>query len=71
MAKKKRDHATPAKVCPVPADLKSFPNLMDRVRLEFKHRMEGARSGAHAARRAAAKSGQKYRNKGKKGRKNK
>ena len=50
-----------AKVCPKPADLARFPELLREVRNEWLSRLYYCRSGAARARRAAAMAGKKKR----------
>lgn len=42
MTRKKTTVETPPKACPRPADFLSYPQLLERVRLEWRHRMETA-----------------------------
>ncbi len=53
---KRSEYHCPAKVCPNPADLRQFPNLMGIVRAEWASRMTAARDGSARKRRAKAKS---------------
>lgn len=60
MARKLKDqkrsgYSCVAKVCPKPADLARFPELMHIVRAEWRARMEYCRSGQAVARRAKAR----------------
>ena len=42
--KGKKEHKAPPKACPRPVDLLQFPEIMAQVKLEWKARMEYARS---------------------------
>lgn len=42
MTRKKTTVESPPKACPRPVDLKPYPQLLERVRLEWRNRMENA-----------------------------
>lgn len=54
-AQKRSEYHCPAKACPVPADLRRFPEIQREVRKDWAARREFCRSGQAQARRAAAK----------------
>ena len=43
-AQKRDSYQCPPKACPAPADLLQFPEIMNRVRAEWRRRMEDARN---------------------------
>lgn len=52
---KRSEYRCPPKSCPVPADLRYFPELMNMVRQEHQGRIRQSRDGTFRAQRVAAK----------------
>ncbi len=55
MGRKRREYECPPKRCPNPADYAGFPELMVKVRQEWKSRMLNKRSGEAARQRTLSK----------------